>query len=209
MIKNMVKNMIKWILTVIFLLYSSSLWAVDLKKQSIPQDGNLRSYSAIVGKDNRGEWQIVGLKKLPDGRYGFDLGTVTAIQSIEKVVWEAQPDLTYTTLDIEVAPYGSYTYTTGAGFGVVGYKHYLEYLTIVRNENSPIDYLSVRYYTNYGTREATRLVLGGEITPANPLNILQAPIPIRLGSSEKLIITNKSSSTQKLIVGIVTSWRKQ
>ncbi len=218
MIKKFIKN---WIILNIFLFYPTIIFAASLKQQAIPQDSNVRPYSAIIGQDANGQWQILTLKELSSGKYSFDLGTLSAqvigsidtILSINEPVWEAQPGLRYINLDnVELLPFGSYTVTQTIT-GVGNFEVFLEYLVIVRNEKKLIDYFNFQLYVNrLYTEEAIYLVLGGEITPSNPINIFKPPIPILIGeflsSKMKLVLQNKVDDIQKLNIGIIISYRK-
>lgn len=200
----------------LLLIYSNFVFAENLDNNVIPQDVNLRPYSAIIGQDEQGKWQILGLKNLGNGRYGLELGSVTtqvvgSISTvIDKPVWEAQPiEVSNITLTIEVAPYATYTYTSN-GFLLSGYENYLEYIVIVRNEPYPIDNYSFEFYPFAIDNEtSTRLFLGAEVAPASGQAIFQPPIPIRIGeASFRFVLWNKSAYNQKLKVGLILSRRK-
>jgi len=212
-----------FLLTLFLFSFRTSIFAGDLSNYSIPLDSNWKPYSAIVGQDNTGNWQILNLKEISPNIWGFNLGTLSTtiiggnigtITTIKQPVWEAQPlYLSNITLNI-ILPFGdSYTYaqtwTTTSMFAIVGYQYYLEYITIVRTEDKNIDCLGLEFHS----RQTDYLMLASEISPTSLQTIIKPPIPIPINAGiengYRLIVTNKGLTTQKLKIGLIFSYRKE
>jgi len=132
-------------------------------------------------------------------------GTITEISN---PVWEAQPFLTYTTTSMILQP-GCYDYYYATYTASTEYQNILEYIVVTRGTNKPMDYASINGYINVDSyEEPNRLVLGAEITPAYPQNMIKPPIPISFGKRIKILIYNKSQDVQLFNIGIIVSQRR-
>jgi len=133
-------------------------------------------------------------------------GTVTIISN---PIWITQPKLQYYTFQVSLPPYGTYSKVIDTTFGLVGYDTYIEYYTIGRNGTDPLSYLLTKVYVNISAgQEPIYLVIANEATPANPVSIVKPPIPIYYFSKYKIDFQNKSSTSQNIEIGVVTSYRK-
>ncbi len=124
-------------------------------------------------------------------------GTIT---TIIKPVWEALPDVIYTTFDVSIPAYGTYGYT-GTFTAITNFVYTLEYLVITINGTTLVDYFNFNVLTD---TTYDKLVLGAEITPSSATDNFKPPISVILKDNRyKIIIQNKSPSAQNFKVGII------
>lgn len=208
---------IKQFLTILilFLILTSKVSAENLKDYLIPSDGVGSRYNAIVGyKDG---WHLLKIKKVGNDYY-LDIGTmsttiegsISTVLKVEEPIWEKPPmDVQYKTIMITLTPYGSYTTAATWTSSTSGYNDYIEYITIIKNDITPIDSLNFELHTS---QVLESLALGGEIVPASPESVFKPPIPILVipgdNNGWRFIITNKANFEQKIKIGITLSKRK-
>lgn len=208
--------MIKYFLMSL-LLVPTCVFALEPGKVVIPQDPNLRPYSAVVGQDEQGKWQILGLKSLGDGRYGLDVGSVTtqvvgsitAVLEVEKPISIFEPRIWGITNTQLVGTNTVYIFSvTGNNiYTEPHYANYVEYIIIIRNEFLPIDYYSFEFYREDRPDE---FLLGAEVSPASGQSVFRPYVPIRLDNNKGfyIFLRNKSEYPQKFRIGIVLSQRR-
>ncbi|MFA4871321.1 MAG: hypothetical protein WC623_24190 [Pedobacter sp.] len=135
-----------------------------------------------------------------------ELRTSGTITGVNTPVWQAQPNQTFKTIDMTILAGQSGNYNeTWVTDPVPGYEVYLEYITIIRDETSTVDYY------NYAVYIGANLALGGEIAPASTNGIFQPPVSINLSQFKnyQVVVRNKSGQTQIFKVGIILSNRKK
>ena len=128
-----------------------------------------------------------------------------SITVVNRTLWEAMPNVTYTTLSIGINAHGTYSYI-GTFTAITDFIYTIEYIIITTSDSALIDYCNFNIFTN---TSYDKLILGAEITPSSPQSIFKAPIPAILQDNRyKLLIQNKSSSIQNINVGIIIGSRR-
>lgn len=136
------------------------------------------------------------------GNGSVKLTGTNTLFNIDKPIWEAQPNLNYRTLDIELPANGSYTYSGTITIPPTNYTAYISSVIFFRNENIPIDYMSIAIYN-----DINNLILAKEISPASTDTEIKPFVELPI-ANYKIIILNKTPDIQKLQVGIIISYRK-
>ncbi len=163
--------------------------------EAIPLNPGKEGQAAFLGSPEQpstytGTWQTPLTTKIKEG----------TITTITKPVWKALPDVTYTTFDVSIPAYGTYSYT-GTFTTITDFIYTFEYIVITINGTTLVDYFNFNVLTdtNYD-----KLILGAEITPSAATNNFKPPISVILKDNRyKVIIQNKSPSTQNFKVGII------
>lgn len=210
--------MIKRILAIVLLLTITEVsYAADplFKDLIIPKDGSGAKYSAMVGYNTvNGAWQFLQTKKLADGTFVLDLGTVSvavegqipsigAVVSIINTVWSTAPPTKQYEVILTVPPLATASTTFTIGTPIVGYRAFVEYVNIIRDEASPIDYMNIQLIDVINDK----LMIGGEIAPAGSLPCLRPTTPL-IATDCKLLIWNKCGTVQRIKVSVIVSVQK-
>ncbi len=187
---------------------------VNFKNLVIPADGVGSKFGSLLAYDEAiRKWHFIKTKQLADGKYTFDLGTVTIdgakidevlkVLAIENTVWETTPPTKAYQFEINLSPLGSSTTLFTIGTPVAGYRAFIEYITLVRNENQPMGYMNLQLIDAI----KNTLLIGCEIAPAHTVSMIAPPTPL-IATNCKLILWEKGGNEMTIMVSVGVSVRK-
>jgi len=134
------------------------------------------------------------------GSSTVNVGTITAF---ENTLWVTSPPIKAYEFTMTINPAATSTVLFTIGTPIAEYRAYIEYITLVRDEPTPINYLSIQLIDMI----SNKLLIGGEIVPANTQGIIKPPLPL-LATDLKLLLLNKSFDVQIIKICVVISVRK-
>lgn len=185
---------------------------VSFRDLIIPKDGSGAKYNALVGYNTtEGQWQFLKTKKLLDGTFVLDLGTVTVetnpgggmtINQVITTVWDTAPPTKCYEFIISLPSLGSSSTLFTIGTLIAQYRAFVDDIIIIRDEAQPLDYMSIQLI-DMGNNKT---IAGGEIVPACP-NKMTPATPL-VASNLQLLLQNKSEEIQRIKISIIVSVRK-
>ena len=187
---------------------------VTFKNLVIPSDGVGSKFNSLLAYDEVSrKWHFVKTKQLASGEYTLDLGTVTIegakidevlkVLTIENTVWEATPPTKAYEFTINLTALGSSTTLFTIGTPVAGYRAFIEYVTMVRDEAKPLGYMSLQLIDAI----KDTLLIGGEVAPAHTVSMFTPPTPL-IVTDCKLTLQEKGGAEQKIKISCIVSVRK-
>ncbi len=130
------------------------------------------------------------LMVMSGGTSSINIGTIAAFAV---PIWEATPPTKAYQFEINLPASGSSTTLFNIGTPVAGYRAFVEYITLVRDEAQPLGYMNLQLIDAI----KNALLIGGEIAPANTMSMFAPPTPL-IASSCKLILQEKGGNSQKI-----------
>lgn len=152
-----------------------------------------------------------GIRKLKIDEEGYALvktsGSSTTnigtISAFAVPIWEATPPTKAYQFTINLPASGSSTTLFTIGTPVAGYRAFIEYITLVRDEQQPLGYMSLQLIDAI----KDTLLIGGEVAPAHTVSMFTPPTPL-IATDCKLILREKGGYAQTLKIGCGVSVRK-
>ncbi|MDI6780800.1 MAG: hypothetical protein QME49_01610 [bacterium] len=134
------------------------------------------------------------------GSSTMNIGTIAAFAM---PIWEATPPTKAYQFEINLIANGSSTTLFTIGTPVAGYRAFIEYITMVRDESQPLGYMNLQLVDNI----KNTLLIGGEIAPAYTVSMLTPPTPL-IATNCKIILQEKGGYSQKIKISCIVSVRK-
>ncbi len=134
------------------------------------------------------------------GSSTVNIGTISAFLV---PIWEATPPTKAYQFEINLVASGSSTTLFTIGTPVAGYRAFIEYITLVRDESQPLGYMNLQLIDAI----KDTLLIGGEVAPAHTVSMFTPPIPL-IATSCKLILREKGGYGQKIKISCIVSVRK-
>ena len=134
------------------------------------------------------------------GTSTINIGTISAFAV---PIWEATPPTKAYEFTINLTALGSSTTLFTIGTPVAGYRAFIEYVTMVRDEAKPLGYMSVQLIDVI----KNTLLIGGEVAPAHTVSMFTPPTPL-IVTDCKLILQEKGGAEQKIKISCIVSVRK-
>ncbi|PIZ53766.1 hypothetical protein COY26_00975 [Candidatus Woesearchaeota archaeon CG_4_10_14_0_2_um_filter_33_10] len=134
------------------------------------------------------------------GSNTINIGTIAAFAV---PIWTTTPPTKVYEFTINLNPLATSSTLFTIGTPVANHKTFIEYISIIRDEQQPLDYLNFQLINII----TGKLLIGREIVPAYTDNLCKPTVPL-LATDLQLLLRNKSNVSQLIKISVMVSVRK-